>query len=59
MVGPLNCPGRKVGAHHPSSMPRVHTRDHGFNHDLVTEDVAAVITTAAARLVANPEQLHY
>ena len=36
-------------------MPRVHTRDHGFNHDLVTEDVAAVITTAAARLVANPE----
>lgn len=40
-------------------MPRVHTRDHGFNHDLVTEDVAAVITTAAARLVANPEQLHY
>lgn len=42
-----------------TAMARAYTRDRGF--DPITgepfEDVAAVITTATARLVANPEQI--
>ncbi len=43
-----------------TAMVRAYTRDNGF--DLAGEpnaDVAAVITTASSRLVANPEQLAY
>ncbi|WP_261623510.1 hypothetical protein [Nesterenkonia marinintestina] len=42
-----------------TAMARAYTRGNGFTADGVAEDVAAVITTAAARLVANPEQIHY
>lgn len=42
-----------------TAMARAYTRGLGFEDDLVAEDIAAVITTATARLVANPEQLHY
>lgn len=34
-----------------------YTRDVGFDHDLTTPDLAAVITTAAARMLSNPEQV--
>ncbi|EXF24271.1 hypothetical protein BG28_06615 [Nesterenkonia sp. AN1] len=50
-----------AGEHLPiiKAMARAYTRGAGFiGHD-VSEDIAAVITTATARLVANPEQLHY
>lgn len=44
-----------------TAMARAYNRDRGF--DPLTgdpeDDVAAVITTATARLVANPEQLRY
>lgn len=42
-----------------TAMARAYTRGNGFEDDLVAEDIGAVITTATARLVANPEQLHY
>lgn len=43
-----------------TAMARAYTRGNGFTDDgLVAEDIAAVITTGTARLVANPEQLHY
>lgn len=37
-----------------TAMARAYTRDNGF--DPLREDVAAVLTTATARLVVNPEQ---
>ncbi|HWL96049.1 MAG TPA: hypothetical protein VNP20_01835 [Nocardioidaceae bacterium] len=40
-----------------AAMARAYTRDNGFTADEPAEDVAAVIVTATARLVANPEQL--
>lgn len=40
-----------------SSMVRSYTRGGGFYGTEPTEDVAAVITCATARLLANPEQL--
>lgn len=41
------------------AMAQAYTRGKGFQGGTVAEDIAAVITTATARLVANPEQLHY
>ena len=41
-----------------TAMARSYTRGNGFTAaGGVNEDIAAVITTATARLVANPEQL--
>ena len=42
-----------------TAMIRAYTRDKGFEADLVEEDLAAVIVTATARLMANPEQVQY
>ena len=39
-----------------TAMARAYTRDNGFTPD-PADDIAAVITTATARLVANPEQI--
>ena len=40
-----------------TALARSYTRGGGFTANSPHEDVAAVITTATARLVANPEQL--
>lgn len=40
-----------------TQLARSYTRDGGFTGGVPNDDIAAVITTAAARLVANPEQL--
>ena len=40
-----------------TAMARSYTRDQGFTGDEPADDIAAVITTATARLVANPEQI--
>ncbi len=40
-----------------TQMARAYTRDGGFIDGEPNDEIAAVITTAAARLVANPEQL--
>ncbi|TXI63086.1 hypothetical protein [Mycolicibacterium mageritense] len=40
-----------------TQMARAYTRDSGFSDGVPNADIASVITTAAARLVANPEQL--
>lgn len=40
-----------------TQMAKAYTRDGGFTAGVPNEEIAAVITTAAARLVANPEQL--
>ncbi|TMS50972.1 hypothetical protein [Mycobacterium sp. DBP42] len=40
-----------------TAMARAYTRDQGFTGTEPADDLAAVITTATARLVANPEQL--
>ncbi len=40
-----------------TAMARAYTRDRGFHGVEPAEDVAAVITTATARLVSNPGQL--
>lgn len=40
-----------------TQMARAFTRDGGFSDGVPNEEIASVITTAAARLVANPEQL--
>ncbi|MEE6288622.1 hypothetical protein V2J52_13250 [Georgenia sp. MJ173] len=40
-----------------AAMARAYTRDGGFTEHLPKDDVAAVITTATARLIANPEQI--
>lgn len=42
-----------------TAMARAYTRDRGFTDNTPASDVAAVITTATARLVANPEQLRH
>lgn len=42
-----------------TAMVRGYTRGTGFNDGKPAEDLAAVITTATARLVANPEQSRY
>lgn len=38
-------------------MARAYTRDGGFVAGVPNDEIASVITTAAARLTANPEQL--
>jgi hypothetical protein len=40
-----------------TAMARAYTRDRGFTGPEPDDQIAAVITTATARLVANPEQL--
>lgn len=40
-----------------TALARSYTRGRGFVGAEPSEDIAAVITTATARLVANPEQL--
>ncbi|MEL4358393.1 MULTISPECIES: hypothetical protein [unclassified Luteococcus] len=40
-----------------TAMARAYTRDRGFVGPEPTEDVAAVLVTATARLMANPEQI--
>lgn len=40
-----------------TSMARAYTRDGGFADGVPNTDIASAITTATARLVANPEQL--
>jgi len=40
-----------------TQMCRAYTRDVGFHDGVPNADIASVIVTAAARLVANPEQL--
>jgi len=40
-----------------TAMARSYTRGNGFDGDRVHEDVAAVVVTATARLLANPEQI--
>ena len=40
-----------------SLLCRAYTRDGGFSDGVPNDDIAAVIVTAAARLVANPEQI--
>lgn len=42
-----------------TAMARAYTRDNGFEEVGAAEDIEAVITTATARLVANPEQLRH
>lgn len=41
------------------AMVKAYTRENGFAEGEPGDDLAAVITTATARLVANPEQLRY
>lgn len=40
-----------------TALARSYTRDQGFAGAEPADDIAAVITTATARLVANPEQI--
>lgn len=40
-----------------TAMARAYTRDGGFDGPLPNEEIEAVIVTASARLVANPEQI--
>lgn len=40
-----------------TNMARAYTRDGGFTDGVPNGEIASVITTAAARLVSNPEQL--
>lgn len=43
-----------------TAMARAYTRNNGFGEvDECAADLAAVITTATARLIANPEQIRY
>lgn len=42
-----------------TAMARAYTRDGGFIGADPNDEVAAVITTATARLLANPEQIDY
>lgn len=42
-----------------TAMARSYTRGNGFTAGEPAEDVAAVIVTATARLMGNPEQLGY
>lgn len=41
------------------AMAQAYTRGRGFQDGEVAEDIAAVLTAATARLVANPEQLSW
>lgn len=50
-----------AGEHLPiiTALARAYTRSGGFDGQEPNDDIAAVITTATARLLANPEQLRY
>lgn len=50
-----------AGEHAPiiRAMAMAYTRGNGFKSGDVQEDIYAVLVAATARLVANPEQLHY
>lgn len=50
-----------AGEHAPiiRAMAMAYTRGNGFKGAEVQEDIYAVLVAATARLVANPEQLHY
>jgi hypothetical protein len=39
------------------TMAKAYTRGHGFDGNQPNDEIAAVITTAAARFIANPKQL--
>lgn len=41
-----------------TAMARAYTRGNGFGAAEPNDEIAAVITTATARLVANPEQIN-
>ncbi|UYG15630.1 hypothetical protein BRM3_08200 [Brachybacterium huguangmaarense] len=41
------------------AMARSYTRGGGFTANEPNEEITAVVTTATARLIANPEQLRY
>lgn len=42
-----------------TAMVKAYTRDNGFEAGVPGDDLAAVITTATARLVSNPGQIRY
>lgn len=50
-----------AGEHLPiiTAMASAYTRGVGFNEGAANEEIAAVITTATARLMGNPDQLQY
>lgn len=50
-----------AGEHLPiiTAMARAYTRGNGFSGTDPNDEIAAVITTATARLMANPDQLQY
>lgn len=42
-----------------TAMARAYTRGNGFTADQPNDEIGAVITTASARLMANPDQVEY
>jgi len=42
-----------------TSMVKAYTRGNGFTAEVPNDELAAVITPATARLMANPEQIPY
>lgn len=50
-----------AGEHLPiiTAMASAYTRGVGFNEGQPNEEIAAVLTTATARLMGNPDQLQY
>lgn len=50
-----------AGEHLPiiTAMASAYTRGNGFTEGQPNEEIAAVLTTATARLMANPDQLQY
>lgn len=50
-----------AGEHLPiiTAMARAYTRGNGFDDTEPNDEITAVITTATARLMANPDQLQY
>lgn len=48
-----------AGQHLPivRAMAQAYTRDQGFTHGLPNDEISAVIITATARLMANPDQI--
>lgn len=50
-----------AGEHLPiiTAMARAYTRGKGFTDGEPNEEISAVLTTATARLMANPDQLQY
>lgn len=50
-----------AGEHLPiiTAMASAYTRGIGFNEGEPNEEISAVVTTATARLMANPDQVQY